>query len=99
MATSNVSAIDNDVWQLVATNSPTSGTTITFSGLTGYKKYMLIANNLTGNATTTINITFNGSSTNYISMVTNIERTLSAIQANSSAPNNFNSWEIGRAHV
>jgi hypothetical protein len=43
MATGTVSSISGDNWQLVATNTPTSGTTntTTFSSLSGYKKYLV----------------------------------------------------------
>ena len=68
MATSNVSALDQDTWQLVATNSPTSGTTSTFSSLSGYKKYMLVAENVTG-SNAELRVTFNGSTTGYIGTV------------------------------
>jgi hypothetical protein len=44
MATGTVSSISGDNWQLVATNTPTSGTTntTTFSSLSGFKKYMVM---------------------------------------------------------
>ena len=64
MATGSVSALDQDTWQLVATNSPTSGTTSTFSSLSGYKKYMLVAEDVTGSSAE-LRVTFNGSSTGY----------------------------------
>ena len=70
MATGSVSALDQDTWQLVATNSPTSGTTSTFSSLSGYKKYMLVAEDITGTGGE-LRVTFNGSSTNYTSVVPN----------------------------
>jgi hypothetical protein len=56
MATSSVSALDQDTWQLVATNTTTSGTTSSFTGLTGYKKYMITYNNvsLTGSGSSYI---------------------------------------------
>lgn len=41
MATGSVSALDQDTWQLIATNTTTSGTTSTFSSLSGYKEYLL----------------------------------------------------------
>lgn len=68
MAVDSVSAIDKDTWQLVATNTPTSGTTSTFSGLSGYKKYLLVAEDVTGTSGE-LRVTFNGSSTNYICII------------------------------
>jgi hypothetical protein len=68
MATGSVSALDQDTWQVVATNTPTSGTTSTFSGLSGYKKYMLVAENITGTSGE-LRVTFNGSSSNYINEI------------------------------
>lgn len=41
MAVSNVSTIDSEVWQLITTNSPSSVTTSSFTGISGYKKLML----------------------------------------------------------
>jgi hypothetical protein len=64
MATSSVSALDQDTYQLIQTNTTTSGTTSTFSGLSGYKKYMVAwegVNRASGGVT----LTFNGSTSNY----------------------------------
>lgn len=68
MAVSTVSSVDQEIWQLIATNSPTSGTTTTFSGLSGYKKYILAfaALNTTTNPSD-YNMTFNSSSSDYSS--------------------------------
>jgi len=68
MATGSVSALDQDTYQLIATNTPTSGTTSTFSGLSGYKKYILVAESVTGTSGA-LRVTFNGSATNYISVI------------------------------
>ena len=46
MATSNVSALDQDTWTLIATNTTTSGATSTFSGLSGYKEYLIAWENI-----------------------------------------------------
>ena len=46
MATGSVSALDQDTYQLIATNSTTSGSTSTFSGLSGYKQYMIAWENV-----------------------------------------------------
>lgn len=65
MATGQVSSISDDNWQLVATNTTTSGTTFTFSSLSGYKKYMLVWDTIVTTANSQIYLTFNSSSTNY----------------------------------
>ena len=68
MATSSVSALDQDTYQLVGTNTPTSGTTSTFSSLSGYKKYILVAEDVTGSSAE-LRVTFNGSSTGYVGII------------------------------
>ena len=65
MATSSVSAIDQDAWQLIATNTPTTGSETTFSGLSGYKKYMLAFDSLTNSSGGGMGLRFNGSSSKY----------------------------------
>ena len=54
MATGSVSALDQDTYQLIATNTTTSGATSTFSGLSGYKKYIIawegVTQDTSGNA-------------------------------------------------
>ncbi len=43
MAVGTVSASNtDDIWQLIATNSPSSATSSTFSSISGYKKLMLV---------------------------------------------------------
>jgi len=69
MATGSVSAIDREEYILIATNSPTSGSTSTFSGLSGYKKYLIIANAITGTANCQIKATFNNNTSNYFGML------------------------------
>ena len=61
----------SDTWTLIATNTPTSGTTSTFSSLSGYKKYLLVGEAVTG-TNGALRVTFNGSATNYISVIHNI---------------------------
>lgn len=65
MATGTVSSFDLEPWQLVATTnfSTTSATTYTFSGLTGYKSYILAFNNISLNTSGTIIMRLNGDST------------------------------------
>jgi hypothetical protein len=41
MATGTVSSVSGDVWQLISSQASTSGTSITFSGISGYKKLLL----------------------------------------------------------
>jgi hypothetical protein len=65
MATSTVSALDQDTYQLIATNTPTSGSTTTFSSLSGYKKYMLSFDLLTQSSGGTIALQFNGINSKY----------------------------------
>lgn len=42
MAVGTVSSANDDVWQLIATNTPSSATSSTFSSISGYKKLMLV---------------------------------------------------------
>ena len=64
MATGSVSALDQDTWQLIQTNTTTSGSTSTFSGLSGYKKYMVAFENISKPAVNIV-LTFNGNTSNY----------------------------------
>lgn len=65
MATGTVSSLSGDNWQLVATNTPTSGTSTSFTSLTGYKKYRVIWNNLAFNGSdASIMLRFNSDSNN-----------------------------------
>ena len=65
MATGNVSALDQDTYQLIATNSPRSGSETTFSGLTGYKKYLIAFSGLANSSGGGMGLRFNGSSSTY----------------------------------
>lgn len=60
MATGTVSTLDPNQWQLVSTVTPTSGTSVTFSSLAGYKKYLIVAKNLYTSATSNWIMQFNG---------------------------------------
>lgn len=42
MAVGTVSSINDDVWQLIATNTPSAATSSTFSSISGYKKLMVV---------------------------------------------------------
>lgn len=65
MAVGTVSSSTVDNWQLIATNSPTSGTTSTFSGLSGYKRYLVVFNGVTISANGILCLQFNGNTSNY----------------------------------
>jgi hypothetical protein len=63
MAVGQVSSITSDNWQLIATNTTTSGTTSSFS-FSGYKRLLLTFNHTTA-AGARAYMQFNGASTNY----------------------------------
>lgn len=63
MATGTVSSISQDNYQLIATNTPTSGATTTFT-FSGYKKLILAWNGMTCGGQILF-MRFNGSSTKY----------------------------------
>jgi len=66
MATSNVSALDQDTYQLIATNTTTSGTTSTFSSLSGYKEYLITWNGVSQSSDGSAYLQFNSDTgTNY----------------------------------
>lgn len=66
MAVGTVSGINEDSYQLIATNTTTSGTSTTFSGLGSYKKFILTWESVsyTSGATPML-LTFNSSTTGY----------------------------------
>ncbi len=79
MATGTVSTLAPNQYQLVATSSPTSGTTVSFTSLAGYKTYLLTFEHMAYAASTTTRVRFNSDSTNgkYASIAvgtTSIER-------------------------
>lgn len=65
MATSNVSALDQDTYQLIATNSPRTGSTTTFSSLSGYKKYIVAFDGLANSSGGGMGLRFNASTSGY----------------------------------
>jgi hypothetical protein len=67
MAVGQVSSTNYDNWQLIATNTTTSGATSSFTGLTGYKKYLVLVDGVTFASAAAFVMTFNSSSTNYAS--------------------------------
>ena len=64
MATGTVSSLSGDNWQLVATNTPTSGTSTSFTSLTGYRKYRVIWSALTFSGSAVAMLRFNSDSNN-----------------------------------
>lgn len=66
MASGTVSSIAYDNWQLIQTNSTTSGSSTVFSGLSGYKKYMIVFSATGWSAADTLLLRFNSSSSGYI---------------------------------
>ena len=69
MATGTVSSVSGDVWQTIATTASTSGTSVTFSSLAGYKKFLLTWQNVgTNSSLTHIKLQFNSDTTsgNYV---------------------------------
>lgn len=68
MAVGTVSASNtDDIWQLIATNTPSSATSSTFSGISGYKKLMVTYQqlNCASNATYFIRLNSDSTSGNY----------------------------------
>lgn len=70
MAVGTVSGVNlDDAWQLIATNTPTSGTSTSFTSLSGYKSYMVIWKSVTISDYNYMALRFNDDTTasNYIS--------------------------------
>jgi hypothetical protein len=64
MATSNVSAIDQDTWQLISSATPTaSASSHSFSSISGYKTLMLAYKKVGTGAAANLYLRFNGDST------------------------------------
>ena len=63
MAVGTVSSVDGDVWQLIATNTPSAVTSSTFSSVSGYKKLMITYQIPTLSSSSLIYLRFNGDST------------------------------------
>ena len=64
MAINTVSGAEPNQWQLISTNTTTSGTSSSFTGLSGYKRYMAVIN-CGFTSTAQFNATINGTSANY----------------------------------
>lgn len=66
MAVSNVSTIDSENWQLIATNTPAgTSTSSTFSSLSGYRKYMVVWSGISLASSEDFYARFNGSTSFY----------------------------------
>jgi len=63
MATDSVSAIDKDTWTLIDSRTPTSGTSVSFTSISGYKTLLLAAKNITTNVTGYLTVRLNNDST------------------------------------
>jgi hypothetical protein len=63
MAVGTVSSVDGDVWQLIATNTPSAVTSSTFSSVSGYKKLMITYQIPTLSSASIIYLRFNSDST------------------------------------
>jgi len=64
MATGSVSALDQDTWQLVGTNTVSAGSsTSSFTSLSGYKKYLVVVQNYVPSTGNNLLLRFNGDST------------------------------------
>jgi hypothetical protein len=75
MAVGTVSGISDDTYQLIQTIASTSGSTVTFSGISGYKKLIVAWENVGRSDSVTPYMTFNGSTSNYASQVTLVNTT------------------------
>jgi hypothetical protein len=64
MAVGQVSSLTGDNWQLIATNTPTSGTSTSFTSLSGYRKFRLIWSALAFGSSADLLCRFNSDSTN-----------------------------------
>jgi hypothetical protein len=69
MAVGTVSTVEQDNWQLIATNSPSAASSSTFSSVAGYKKLMLVFKNMTTSVGGSMRLSFNSDTTahNYMS--------------------------------
>jgi hypothetical protein len=84
MAVGTVSSVNDDVWQLIETQTPSSSTSTTFSSISGYKKLM-ITYSVAFSTADRFYLQFNGDSTagNY-GAVTLLYGTLGAVRPNDS---------------
>jgi hypothetical protein len=94
MATSNVSAIDREEWQLIESKAAT-GTSVTFNAFSGYKHLWLTGKAITKSGSTQIAVRPNNNSTagNY-STVRDVGQTTSTLIQGSSASDSAASFII-----
>ena len=86
MAVGTVSSVDSDVWQLIATNSPSAASSTSFSSISGYKKLMVVwqvtASTTGANNWLLVRLNSDSTSGNYGSIAaldgTNVNRSLSS---------------------
>jgi hypothetical protein len=62
MAVGTVSSITSDNWQLISSSSPTSGTSVSFTSIAGYKTLMLAFKGVTTAANSFMIVRFNNDS-------------------------------------
>ena len=62
MAVGTVSSVSGDVWQLISSSSPTSGTSVSFTSIAGYKTLMLAFKGVTTAANSYMIVRFNNNS-------------------------------------
>ena len=62
MATGTVSSVTGDVWQQISSVTP-SGTYVSFSSISGYKKLMVICKDVSRSASGSMTLTFNNDTT------------------------------------
>jgi hypothetical protein len=63
MAVGTVSALEPNQWQLISTQTPTSGTSVSFTGLSGYKTYMVALKGVTKSSNAWFYATMNSDTT------------------------------------
>jgi hypothetical protein len=63
MAVNTVSSISADTWQLISSSSPTSGTSVSFTSISGYKTLMLAFKGVTTAASSYMIVRLNNDST------------------------------------
>ena len=104
MAVGTVSSVSDDVWQLIATATPTSGTSFTLaSGLNGvYKELMIVYRNLTFASNSALSATFNADTTTHNYGFTNQWQTYIEVGDNAlplMGYNGYNSSKTGWAKI
>lgn len=71
MASGTVSSVQQPNWQLIQTNTTTSGTTSTFTGLSGYSQYLVTYSFSSGAASPYLNFNSDSTSGNYAGYIQN----------------------------